>query len=147
MARKAVSRETRRRVQERARGRCEYCQHPDDYACAPYVCEHMMQDQNPYASEEVSEEIIHAVRVAEYDSKRAGKLVCIANAIALLALILAQFFWQFFFGRGSGTERWLSRGMLPLIPYTIFALWTLALLFIFRLCRSRRPAYAGRRFP
>ena len=42
MPRKAVSRHTRRAVRQRAHNRCEYCQHPDAYACAPFVCEHVI---------------------------------------------------------------------------------------------------------
>jgi hypothetical protein len=41
MARKAIGRETRRCVRQRG-GRCEYCQHPDAYACTPFVCEHVI---------------------------------------------------------------------------------------------------------
>jgi HNH endonuclease len=41
MARKAISRTVRRQVRDRARNRCEYCQHPANYACAPFVCEHI----------------------------------------------------------------------------------------------------------
>jgi len=42
MAAKAISRTVRRRVRDRAFNRCEYCQHPADFACAPFVCEHVM---------------------------------------------------------------------------------------------------------
>lgn len=41
MARKAVARNVRRQVCDRARGRCEYCQHPASHSCAPFVCEHV----------------------------------------------------------------------------------------------------------
>lgn len=41
MARDAIPRATRRQVRARARQRCEYCQHPDNYSCAPFVCEHV----------------------------------------------------------------------------------------------------------
>lgn len=42
MARKAISRTVRRLVRDRAHNRCEYCQHSATYACAPFVCEHVM---------------------------------------------------------------------------------------------------------
>src|SRR5439155_15969904 len=32
----------RRRVRDRASGRCEYCRHPASFSCAPYVCEHVV---------------------------------------------------------------------------------------------------------
>lgn len=41
MARKVVARAVRRQVRDRAGNRCEYCQHPASYSCAPYVCEHV----------------------------------------------------------------------------------------------------------
>jgi len=41
MRRKAVPRAVRRLVRDRARNRCEYCQHPAGYSSAPYVCEHV----------------------------------------------------------------------------------------------------------
>ncbi len=41
MAREAIPRAIRRQVRDRARNRCEYCQHPADYSCAPFVCEHV----------------------------------------------------------------------------------------------------------
>ncbi len=41
MARKAIPRALRRRVRERAGRRCEYCQHADEFACAPFACEHV----------------------------------------------------------------------------------------------------------
>jgi hypothetical protein len=37
-----VPRAVRSQVPERARSRCEYCRHPDDYACAPFACEHIV---------------------------------------------------------------------------------------------------------
>ena len=42
MARKAIGREVRHRVRQRARGRCEYCQHPDNFASGPFTCEHVL---------------------------------------------------------------------------------------------------------
>lgn len=42
MARKAIPRGVRRRVQLRAGQRCEYCHHPDAFACAPFACEHVL---------------------------------------------------------------------------------------------------------
>jgi hypothetical protein len=42
MERKAIPRAVRRQVRARARDRCEYCQHPASYACAPFVCEHIL---------------------------------------------------------------------------------------------------------
>ncbi len=42
MKRKAIPRAVRRLVRERARRRCEYCQHPDSLTTAPYVCEHVL---------------------------------------------------------------------------------------------------------
>jgi hypothetical protein len=40
MARK-VPRPVRRQVRDRAQDRCEYCQHPASYSCAPFACEHV----------------------------------------------------------------------------------------------------------
>ncbi len=42
MAREGIPRGVRRQVRDRAGNRCEYCQHPALYACAPFVCEHVM---------------------------------------------------------------------------------------------------------
>jgi 5-methylcytosine-specific restriction endonuclease McrA len=42
MARKAVPRAVRRLVRDRAHNRCESCQHHASYACAPFVCEHIL---------------------------------------------------------------------------------------------------------
>jgi 5-methylcytosine-specific restriction endonuclease McrA len=42
MARKAIPRSVRRQVRERAGRRCEYCRHPDAFACAPFACEHVL---------------------------------------------------------------------------------------------------------
>jgi hypothetical protein len=42
MARKAIPRAVRRQVRARAHDRCEYCQHPASYSCAPFVCEHIL---------------------------------------------------------------------------------------------------------
>ena len=42
MERKAIPRAVRRQVRVRARDRCEYCQHPASYACASFVCEHIL---------------------------------------------------------------------------------------------------------
>jgi 5-methylcytosine-specific restriction endonuclease McrA len=42
MARKAIPRGVRRRVRVRAGQRCEYCRHPDGFACAPFACEHVL---------------------------------------------------------------------------------------------------------
>lgn len=39
--RRAIPRELRRRVRDRAGDRCEYCRHPAAFACAPFVCEHV----------------------------------------------------------------------------------------------------------
>lgn len=41
MARKAVARAGRCRVRDRAGDRCEHCQHPASYSCAPYVSKHV----------------------------------------------------------------------------------------------------------
>jgi 5-methylcytosine-specific restriction endonuclease McrA len=42
MVRKAIPRAVRQQVRARAHDRCEYCQHPASYACAPFVCEHIL---------------------------------------------------------------------------------------------------------
>jgi hypothetical protein len=42
MAPKAISRKVHRQVRDRARNRCEYCQHPAEFRCAPFVCEHIL---------------------------------------------------------------------------------------------------------
>jgi hypothetical protein len=42
MAREAIPRAVRRRVRDRAGDRCEYCRHPADFACGPFVCEHVL---------------------------------------------------------------------------------------------------------
>src|ERR1700722_15183452 len=42
MAREALSRSVRRQVRDRAGDRCEYCRHPASFACAPFVCEHVV---------------------------------------------------------------------------------------------------------
>ncbi len=42
MTRKTIPRATRRAVRERANHRCEYCQHPDTFACGPFACEHVL---------------------------------------------------------------------------------------------------------
>ena len=42
MARDAIPQAVRRQVRDRAHNRCEYCQHPADYDCAPFVCEHVL---------------------------------------------------------------------------------------------------------
>ena len=42
MGRKAIPRAVRHRVRLRAGKRCEYCQHPDEFACAPFACEHVL---------------------------------------------------------------------------------------------------------
>ena len=42
MARKAIPRAVRRQVRERAGNRREYCRHPADFSCAPFVCEHVV---------------------------------------------------------------------------------------------------------
>ena len=36
-----ISRALRRQIRARAAGRCEYCQYPDEFTCAPFVCEHI----------------------------------------------------------------------------------------------------------
>ena len=35
----------RRRVQQRAKGRCEYCQYPDDFTIASFHCDHIIPRQ------------------------------------------------------------------------------------------------------
>jgi hypothetical protein len=42
MTHEALPRALRRRVRDRAGNRCEYCQHPASYSCAPFVCEHVV---------------------------------------------------------------------------------------------------------
>lgn len=42
MAHEAVPRRVRRQVRDRAGDRCEYCRHPADFSCAPFVCEHVL---------------------------------------------------------------------------------------------------------
>jgi HNH endonuclease len=42
MAREPLPRPLRRQVRDRAANRCEYCRHPADYSCAPFVCEHVL---------------------------------------------------------------------------------------------------------
>lgn len=42
MAHEAIPRAVRRQVRARARDRCEYCQHPARFSCAPFVCEHVL---------------------------------------------------------------------------------------------------------
>jgi len=42
MKRRAIPRAVRRRVRDRADNRCEYCRHPARFACAPFVCEHVL---------------------------------------------------------------------------------------------------------
>jgi hypothetical protein len=42
MAREAIPRPLRRQVRDRADNCCEYCRHPADYSCAPFVCEHVL---------------------------------------------------------------------------------------------------------
>jgi hypothetical protein len=39
--RPAVPRPVRRTVRDRARNRCEYCQHPDSHSSAPFTCDHI----------------------------------------------------------------------------------------------------------
>ena len=41
MRRRAIPRALRKQVRDRAGNRCEYCQHPANFACAPFVCEHV----------------------------------------------------------------------------------------------------------
>ena len=42
MTREPISRAVRRLVRDRAGNRCEYCQHPATFSCAPFVCEHVV---------------------------------------------------------------------------------------------------------
>ena len=42
MARQAIPRPVRRQVRNRAGDCCEYCCHPANDSCAPYVCEHVL---------------------------------------------------------------------------------------------------------
>jgi hypothetical protein len=42
MAREAIPRAVRRQVRDRAGDRCEYCQLPARFSCAPFVCEHVV---------------------------------------------------------------------------------------------------------
>jgi len=42
MAHEAIPRQVRRQVRDRAGDRCEYCRHPADFSCAPFVCEHVL---------------------------------------------------------------------------------------------------------
>lgn len=42
MTRETISRAIRRQVRDRAGNRCEYCRHPANFSCAPFVCEHVM---------------------------------------------------------------------------------------------------------
>ena len=42
MAREAIPRGVRSLVRDRAGDRCEYCQHPALFSCAPFVCEHVL---------------------------------------------------------------------------------------------------------
>lgn len=42
MTREPISRAVRRQVRDRAGNRCEYCQHPTAFSCAPFVCEHVV---------------------------------------------------------------------------------------------------------
>jgi HNH endonuclease len=42
MAPEAIGRPLRRQVRDRAGNCCEYCRHPADYSCAPFVCEHVL---------------------------------------------------------------------------------------------------------
>ena len=41
MSSERISRFLRRRVQERAKGLCEYCQAPDNFTTSPFHCEHI----------------------------------------------------------------------------------------------------------
>lgn len=38
----AVPRPVRRQVRDRARNRCEYCQHPASHSSAPFTCDHVL---------------------------------------------------------------------------------------------------------
>lgn len=40
--RRAIPRDLRRRVRDRAENRCEYCGHPAAFSSAPFVCEHVL---------------------------------------------------------------------------------------------------------
>jgi hypothetical protein len=42
MRREPIPRPVRRQVRDRAGNRCEYCQHPAAFSCAPFVCEHVV---------------------------------------------------------------------------------------------------------
>jgi hypothetical protein len=42
MTHEAIPRPVRRQVRERLGDRCEYCQHPASFSCAPFVCEHVV---------------------------------------------------------------------------------------------------------
>jgi hypothetical protein len=42
MRRRAIPRALRRLVRDRAGNRCEFCRHSASYACAPFVCEHVL---------------------------------------------------------------------------------------------------------
>ncbi|MBV9126282.1 MAG: HNH endonuclease [Planctomycetes bacterium] len=42
MTHEAIPRAVRRQVRDRAGDRCEYCQHPASFSCAPFVCEHVL---------------------------------------------------------------------------------------------------------
>ena len=42
MTSEAIPRAIRRRVRDRAGNRCEYCQHPASFSCAPFVCDHVV---------------------------------------------------------------------------------------------------------
>jgi hypothetical protein len=42
MRRKKIPKAIRRLVRERANGRCEYCQHPDEYDPSPFACDHVI---------------------------------------------------------------------------------------------------------
>ena len=42
MVHEAVPRAVRRQVRDRAGDRCEYCQSPAAFSCAPFVCEHIV---------------------------------------------------------------------------------------------------------
>ena len=41
MVREAILRAVWRQVRDRAGDRCEYCQHPASFSCAPFVCDHV----------------------------------------------------------------------------------------------------------
>ena len=42
MTSRFVPRAVRRLVRDRAENRCEYCQHPADFGCASFECEHVL---------------------------------------------------------------------------------------------------------